>query len=138
MRFQSLLPFFSSALADCKGDSDYRVANNWHEQSGDGKNQKFESFLTLHLPDHDIDSWDITVHFKVSDVFTRLASDKKDAVALIIKPEELRDCAHARLKRAFSNAFYLFKNTEIETQLFYSAQRCRRAGLGRRCRSCRL
>ena len=65
MRLSALLPFFSSALADCKGDSDYRVAHNWYEQSNDGKNQKFESFLTLHLPDHDIDSWDITVHFKV-------------------------------------------------------------------------
>ncbi|CBY11538.1 unnamed protein product [Oikopleura dioica] len=66
MRLHALLPFFSSALADCKGDSDYRVDNNWYEGSGDGKNQKFESFLTLHLPDHDIDSWDITVHFKHS------------------------------------------------------------------------
>ena len=74
MRLHALLPFFSSALADCKGDSDYRVDNNWYEGSGDGKNQKFESFLTLHLPDHDIDSWDITVHFKVSAAVSRFCA----------------------------------------------------------------
>ena len=65
MRFQALLPFFGSVLADCRGDSDYRMVHNWWTDAGDGKNQMFESFLTLHLPDHDIDSWDVTVHFKV-------------------------------------------------------------------------
>ena len=63
---------------------------------------------------------------------------QEDAIAWIIKLDEFRECAHPRLKRAFSNAFYLFKKTATETQLFYSAQRCRRAGLGCRCRSCGL